>query len=93
MKTYVLLACALVVGQLSIVGEALATPCSGNACSAITVQKRNGCLILVNGGDKKVRVEVGDMIYRVYARSEQVAYTLQGPCFTDVLRITADYEG
>lgn len=75
-----------------IAAQANAQQCNGNACSVITVQKRNGCIILANSSDKLVEVQIMNIYYKVYAHSEEQPTDLSGRCWSQVLSINANYK-
>ncbi len=88
-KFLTLLIAAFVYAHFVIPASALT--CSGDACGAVTVSKKNGCIVFINKGDRRIQVNVGPNVYVLYAFSEEVAALSNVPCYTSILGYGARY--
>lgn len=72
--------------------------CSGNACADLRIQKRQGCIVLVNlNTTKNIKVHgpnwIPAYVFTVYSNSEEIPTSMEGPCFRDWYSDwIADYE-
>lgn len=55
--------------------------CSGSACKDVVITQKNGCIVIVNDGNRKVKIEFKNTFTHspvVYPRSEKTVYAVQG---------------